>query len=121
MIEIALLLLVLLHIKHFLVDFVFQTQDELEHKGDHLDWRGMTHSLKHGAATFLILLAVIGFYHFYIFFLALLDIVLHYYIDFIKKKYSPSDVSVARYWHFLGLDQLAHQLTYILIVTFTVL
>jgi hypothetical protein len=49
-------------------------------------------------------------------FLALLDFVLHYHIDYAKVKYGEADTNSSRYWNHFGLDQLAHYVTYLVIV-----
>ena len=56
--------------------------------------------------------------------LSILDFSLHYHIDwarmYINKRYNytPSDKG---FWFWLGLDQLLHQLTYIVITIVTIL
>lgn len=114
MINTLLLILVLLQIKHWYVDFVNQTDEELAHKGDYMDWRGVTHSLKHGIGTFVCLWAVTGWYNVeFAFFLGSLDFILHYHIDWIKTNYGNRDIQTKEFWNHLGLDQMAHQLCYI--------
>lgn len=109
-------ILVLLFIKHWYVDFVNQTNEEVHWKGTYLDWRGVKHSLKHGAGTFLII-SLVDFD--LAFLLGSLDFILHYHIDWAKINinkqhgYTPQD---KEFWTWLGADQLAHSLTYLLIV-----
>jgi hypothetical protein len=112
--ETVLTILVLLQIKHWCMDFVYQTNDEIAHKGTYWDWRGITHSLKHGAATGLILMFFVPFEWAY--FLAAVDFMLHYHIDWAKSNYGNRDIGTKAFWNHLGLDQLAHQLVYIFIV-----
>ena len=108
--------LVMLQIKHWYVDFVNQTDDEVAHKGIYLDWRGMKHSLKHGLATFAILYTVTGFdYLIFAAFLASIDFLTHYHIDWIKMNYGNRDIRTPQFWNHLGLDQMAHQIVYIAI------
>jgi hypothetical protein len=106
-------LLSLLFLKHFLFDWVFQTESEIQHKGRYLDSKGVTHSIKHGIGTFLVFsltsvpLAVS---------LGLLDTLIHYHIDFLKQnltsklELSPKD---KMFWNLIGLDQFLHSLTYV--------
>lgn len=109
--------LVLLQIKHWYIDFVNQTSEEVQHKGIYFDWRGMKHSIKHGIATFLILSLVTGFqYIVFALFLAIVDFVTHYHIDWVKMNYGNRDIQNPQFWNHLGLDQMAHQVVYILIV-----
>lgn len=115
MIDNVLVILALLFIKHYLVDFVLQTQEEIDNKGKFFKWKGFKHSLKHGLLTAFVLYltplpAVI------ISFLAIFDMVVHYLIDWIKMNYGNKDIKTKQFWNHLGLDQLAHQLTYIFII-----
>lgn len=112
------LLLALLFTKHWYVDFVNQTAEEVEWKGTFLDWRGLKHSLKHGLATGLILYFATNIGALSIV-LGIFDFLVHYHIDWAKininnrKNYTPQ---TKEFWVWLGLDQLAHSLTYIFIV-----
>jgi hypothetical protein len=112
-------LLALLFLKHYLVDFVFQTQQEIDNKGIYLDWRGIKHSLKHAVGTMLIFaftsVAWIG-----VLILGIMDFVLHYHIDYVKMNYGTRDVATKRFWNELGADQLAHYLTYLLLIWMTI-
>ena len=112
--EAVLIVLILLQIKHWYVDFVNQTNEEVAHKGIYLDWRGMTHSLKHGLATFIILIAFFGTdYYDFVIILGLIDFVTHYHIDWAKMNFGNRDITTPQFWNHLGLDQMAHQLVYI--------
>jgi len=53
MILVMMFVLILLQIKHWYIDFVNQTEEEVKHKGIYLDWIGIKHSAKHGVATFV--------------------------------------------------------------------
>lgn len=111
---VSLTILVLLMLKHFFVDFVHQTSDHIAHKGTYGHLKGLEHSLWHGALTALIFwvwvspdIAVL---------LGLVDFFLHYHIDYVKMKYGEKDSTKKEYWVQFGLDQLAHNLTYILLI-----
>ena len=106
------LLLVLLQVKHWYIDFVNQSQAEVDGKGIYGEAHGLMHSIKQGVATAVILcffvyeplVAIIfGF----------IDFVLHYHIDYIKMHYGNRDIKTPAFWAQLGLDQMAHQLTYL--------
>lgn len=107
------ILLSFLQLKHFLVDWVLQTQYQIDNKGKYLHPGGLSHSLQHGLFTATIFLftspqdSLIA---------GLLDFVLHYHIDWLKvnvsKGLTPAD---KRFWVLMGADQLAHQLTYIVL------
>ena len=111
---IALILLALLQIKHWYIDFVNQTEEEVKHKGIYLDWLGVKHSLKHGFGTAVIVLSVTNFN------IALamgaLDFILHYHIDWTKMNYGSRDITTPQFWSHLGLDQMAHQFCYLFII-----
>ncbi len=105
--------LIMLLIKHWLVDFVWQTPRMVEEKGQYGKWHGILHSLQHSLATFVIfILAGIPF----ALGVALIDFVTHYHIDWVKMNYGNRDIATPEFWNHLGLDQLAHSLVYILIV-----
>ena len=115
MIDIIFITLALLFIKHWYVDFVIQTDDEVQHKGIYGDWQGIKHSLKHGVAT-LVIFKVIGAAPIIAMAIAILDGVAHYHIDWTKMNYGNRDIQTPQFWNHLGLDQLAHYLTYLIAV-----
>jgi len=122
MILVMMFVLILLQIKHWYIDFVNQTEEEVKHKGIYLDWIGIKHSGKHGVATFGILWAVLGWAETDLAFaLATVDFLLHYHIDWLKMNYGNRDIRTPQFWNHLGLDQMAHQIVYIIIVGLTVL
>jgi hypothetical protein len=113
-----LLILILLQIKHWYVDFVQQTDAQVKHKGIYGHPIGMVHSGWQGAFTAVI---------FWIWlpatdalFLGLVDFFLHYHIDYVKMHFGNRDITTKAFWAQLGLDQLAHQLTYIFLIWYTI-
>ncbi len=107
--------LALLNVKHWYVDFANQTMDEVQNKGIYGRWLGIRHSLKHGFGTWLVIWAMtvdpvlaLG--------LGMLDFVLHYHIDWAKMNYGNRDIQNPLFWNHLGLDQMAHQLVYLILV-----
>jgi hypothetical protein len=116
MIEVALFLLILLQIKHWYVDFVDQDMEEVNHKGIYWHWLGMKHSVKQGIGTYVCVAAVVGAeYCIFALIMALIDFVIHYNVDWMKMNWGNRDITTPQFWNHLGLDQMAHQLTYILI------
>ncbi len=114
-----LLLLVLLQIKHWYADFKIQTYMQTVKKGVWLDPIGMTHTRDHILASLVVLL-IFSFFH-PIAPLTMLGIVAaegvyHYLVDYTKVKYGSKDNTTPLYWNQFGLDQLAHQLSYLAIV-----
>jgi len=117
--EAVLVLLALLFVKHWYIDFVNQTNEEVQWKGTYLDWRGVKHSLKHGIGTAIVLFAVTTLEFETAVFFGALDFIFHYHIDWAKiniNKENNYTVETPQFWKWLGADQLAHNLTYLLIV-----
>jgi hypothetical protein len=112
-----LLLLCLLQTKHFYADFVRQTYAQTVHKGVYGNWVGITHSLDHIWSTIIALLI----YNFFcpislifILVIALVEGIIHYHIDWTKVKFGNKDITKPLFWTQFGIDQLAHQLTYVI-------
>ena len=111
------LLLVLLQFKHWYIDFVDQDMEEVNHKGIFLHWLGMKHSIKQGIGTYVCVAFVVGAeYWMYALALAWVDFGIHYLVDWAKMNYGNRDIQTPAFWAHLGLDQMAHQLTYLWIV-----
>jgi len=122
MIIIALLTLTFLHIKHWYVDFVDQDQREIAHKGIYGHWLGIRHSAKHGIGTAIAVALTLGPEMWLVsVLLGMFDSVIHYHIDWAKMHWGNQDLSQASFWAHLGLDQMAHYLTYVGIVAIIVL
>lgn len=115
-ISIALLMLSMLIVKHFICDFVLQTNKMIYDKGTYGAVSGIYHAMEHAIGT-----AVVLCFFFYSIWaaiaLALVDGFLHYHIDWVKQNYgghhTPRD---KQFWVWLGADQMCHYLTYVFIV-----
>jgi hypothetical protein len=112
------ILLGLLFVKHWYIDFVDQSMDEVNSKGNYGEWLGIRHSLKHGIGTFLVFfLTDISLFACLV--LGAIDFILHYHIDWSKininrkKNYT---IEMPQFWMWLGADQLAHCITYLFLV-----
>lgn len=114
-----LVLLTLLQVKHFLADFVFQTNDHIKFKGVYGHYVGMQHSALHALLTSIVFL-LLSFPILVIIVVGIIDFVLHYHVDYVKIKYGTKNSNSKRFWNEFGLDQLAHQLTYILLIAVTI-
>ena len=120
--DITLILFALFFIKHFLADFVFQTDTMITTKGTYGATGGIHHAYVHAILTAVVLLPVLTSL-ILVMLMAVLDGVIHYHIDWVKmnigKKYNhtPADTS---FWFWIGLDQMAHNLTYIGIIALVV-
>lgn len=115
-IQVLLITLVLLQFKHWVADFVLQSNRMIAEKGIYGAKFGIYHSMIHALGTFLAFLwihpatAIIA---------AIIDFVLHYHIDWAKininkrYNYTPND---PKFWYWLGADQLLHQYTYLILL-----
>lgn len=113
-----LIILSLLMIKHYYVDFVHQTVDHVTNKGIYGHPKGLEHSAWHG--FFTVVIFCIWFPFSGALFVGLVDFFLHYHIDYFKMKYGEKDSTTKQYWKHFGLDQLAHNLTYIFLIILTI-
>lgn len=113
----AVLLLLLLQLKHFLFDFVLQTPYQLKNKGTYGHPGGILHSGLHAVATALILL-VLATPAATLVAIVAGEFVVHYHIDWGKEQITRrfGAGQNAFFWRMIGLDQLLHQLTYVAIV-----
>lgn len=109
-------ILILFFIKHFIIDFVLQTEYQWKNKGTLMHPGGLLHSGLHGIATYSIL-SYFGINEAVEF--ALFDGVSHYFIDFTKtntNKLLNIGPESQLFWLLVGLDQLAHYFVYIYII-----
>lgn len=114
------LLITLLLLKHFVFDFYYQPPFMWQNKGTFGHIGGIVHSGLHAVSTFLILLFFTN--PMTALFASLLEFVLHYFIDYAKMNINRIKGWTAtthnEFWQLTGLDQLLHQLTYVLIILF---
>jgi hypothetical protein len=108
-------------IKHFVIDFICQTRYQWSNKGTYGHPVGLLHAGLHGAGTALCLLAVSWED---ILFLAGLDAIFHYHIDWAKMNLNArmgwTATTSEYFWWLLGLDQLLHMMTYIAIIALVI-
>ena len=112
------IILALLFIKHWYIDFVNQSNEEVAGKGTYGNAHGLMHSIKHGAVTCAIF--AVAFYDLpFGMIIGFIDFVLHYHIDWAKmninRRYNYT-IDKPEFWAWLGADQLAHSLTYLALV-----
>src|SRR5436190_23409269 len=81
----VLFLVAALQVKHFICDGPLQTRAMVEAKGHYGRPLGLLHALIHGAGTALVL-AGFGFAASMVLLLGLLDLVIHYHVDFSKEN-----------------------------------
>ena len=114
-----LILLALLQIKHCYADFVLQTYIQTVKKGVWLDPIGVSHSLEHMISTLVVLFVASYFIELspiLVVIIAIIEMIVHYLIDYSKVKYGCKDQTNPIFWTQFGLDQLLHQLTYLVMV-----
>jgi hypothetical protein len=111
-----LFLLLLLQIKHCYADFVMQTYIQTVKKGVWLDPTGVSHTTDHMICT-LVAMLIFSFFvpvsAIAIILVTFIEGVVHYLVDYSKVKYGCKDNTKPVFWTQFGLDQLAHQVTYI--------
>jgi hypothetical protein len=120
----TLFLLFLLQVKHWYADFVIQTYMQTIKKGVWLHPVGISHSLDHIWGTLVALLIfniVLPLSAITMLAVALLEGIIHYIIDFVKVKFGSKHMTKSLFWNQFGMDQLAHQLTYLGIAVFLVI
>jgi hypothetical protein len=113
-----LFLLLLFQIKHWYADFKIQTYMQTIKKGVWLDPIGMSHTWDHIKATAVVLMIFCLFHPISIWALisvAIIEGVYHYIIDYTKVKYGCKDNTKPLFWNQFGLDQMAHQVSYLAI------
>jgi hypothetical protein len=104
-------------IKHYLADFVLQPKWMLVGKGRLSAPGGYAHAAVHAAGSGF-LLAACGVTGPLVATLMAGELLVHYFIDFAKDRISERsqvEHSPKLYWQLHGLDQLAHQMTYVVI------
>ena len=116
-----LLLLLLLQIKHWYADFKIQTYMQTVKKGVWLDPIGVSHTVDHIYCS-LIALLIFSFVHplsvSATLIIAFTEGIYHYLVDYIKVKYGIKDNTKPLFWNQFGLDQLAHQVSYLAIALY---
>lgn len=117
----ALILMFALQLKHYYADFAIQTYAQTVRKGIYRDLVGISHSLDHVTGSLLVLLAASFFIKIslpLVIVLSIVEGILHYHIDWAKVHFGCKDMFKSLFWNQFGLDQLAHQLTYLGMIYF---
>lgn len=111
-----LILMLLFQVKHLLADYVFQTRWMVANKGRYGHPGGVVHAGLHALLTAPVLLFAdvrAGL----LVAICLGEWLLHYHIDWTKDRLTRARGLTTQdkgYWTLAGLDQSAHQLTYLL-------
>lgn len=116
-------LLLLLQIKHCYADFYLQTYMQTVKKGVWMDPIGISHTVEHVYCSLIVLLAFSFFIPLSgigILIVSIVEGIVHYIVDYTKVKYGSKDNTKPIFWTQFGLDQLAHQATYLAMVAYLI-
>jgi hypothetical protein len=105
-------------LKHFLCDFVLQTQTQAQKKGFYANIAGITHAGTHVIGSIPALL-ILGADLRMIVVLLIGEFLVHYHTDWLKARTDRERAAAGQdhvFWMMFGLDQLIHQLTYIAMI-----
>jgi len=118
-IQLIVLLLALLGLKHFIVDFPLQKEYQWKNKGTYGHPGGLLHAGLHGLGT-MIVMGILFVSPAGIILLGLADAVIHYHIDWAKMRLNAhfgwGPTTHEQFWTLLGFDQLLHWLTYVAMI-----
>lgn len=109
-------------IKHFVVDFLLQRKYQYSNKGTYGHPGGILHAALHGLGTIAALWIFADLP--WILLMAIFDMLVHYHVDWAKTNinshfgWAPNTHD--EFWWLLGLDQLLHWLTYVIIIGWTI-
>jgi hypothetical protein len=116
-VQLVLLALLILQLKHFVADFLLQTPYQFTNKGKYGHPGGMIHAGIHAGGSVLAFFVItpplgIGVA------IVIGEFIAHYHIDWLKENTVKRQRWVfpqAEFWWTFGADQALHQLTYLLI------
>lgn len=106
------IVITLFTIKHFIADFPLQPSYQWMNKGKYGHPGGLLHAAIHAAFTLVIL-----WWFDMPLWLAAIDGVIHYHVDWLKMQL-PWKPDNKYFWWALGVDQMLHYLTYVGIVAY---
>ena len=112
----SIILMLILQVKHCYADFVLQTYMQTVKKGVWPHPVGISHTLDHMYCSLIGLMLFSLFVTlnpFIIIWTVVVEGIVHYVVDYSKVKYGCKDNTKPIFWTQFGLDQLAHQVTYI--------
>lgn len=115
-------LLLLLQVKHLVVDWCWQPPYEWQNKGTYGHLGGIRHAGKNAVGTMLCFLPFTASIH-VLAVVLVVDFLVHYHVDWFKmninrvKGWGPT--THPEFWYLTGADQFAHQVTYLLLVWYS--
>lgn len=126
---VSIILITLLTVKHFIVDFLLQPPFMYLNKGIYGHIGGISHSVLHAMATMFIIGGLVTFATLPIspitcLIIGVVEFIIHYHVDYAKVNithhYGWTASTSEYFWMLMGADQLLHSLTYIAIVAFLI-
>jgi hypothetical protein len=108
-----------LAVKHTIADFFLQTPYQYLNKGIYGHPGGLLHAGIHIALTVPVFLVLAPSSPLLAIVVLAGELIAHYHIDWLKEGFNRRGSLTPQtkgFWHTLGLDQLAHMLTYVAIV-----
>ena len=120
----ALAAVAMLMFKHAIADFFLQTPYQYLNKGKYGHPGGLIHAGIHTALTPLVYLVLLPGSLLTAATIAATEFLLHYHIDWLKEQVTRRNGWTTLnpgFWHALGIDQLVHGLTYLVIVAVLVM
>jgi hypothetical protein len=105
--------------KHFWADFVFQTSYQYLNKGRYGHPGGLLHTAIHVVMTIPVFLILAPASATHAALILLAESLIHYHMDWAKERAQRINAwgpAQAAFWRALGVDQLVHGMTYVLIV-----
>ena len=107
-------------IKHFVCDFLLQTQAIVQKKGVYGHFAGILHAGTHVVGSIPALI-ILGANARTIAILLFAEFVMHYHTDWLKARIDDMRAASGQdswFWMMFGLDQFVHQLTYVAMIYF---
>lgn len=102
--------------KHMVADFMLQTAYQYTNKGRYGHPGGLLHATIHAVLTVPLLYFWFGENYSLIATIAAFELVVHYHLDYFKEAFTRSwnlTPNKHAFWCAIGVDQFAHQLTYL--------
>lgn len=127
MTSLAVTFLIMMLFKHYLIDVVIQYPYMYQNKGNYGHPGGLLHALFHGIGTYIAIIFLPGLGWSVALSLAMVDMVIHYHIDFFKtviveyfnwaERFTNGSLVIRNNYYFYALvmDQCLHFATYIYI------
>lgn len=113
-------LMYLLIVKHYIVDYIFQSRLSKALKTISGDPGGITHSIQHGLFSGIVFMLFFGVSHLIVFFVSFGEIFVHYGIDWMMTsllyKIDTSRDPAGQKNLLEGFDDVLHYLTYVLMI-----